>query len=613
MDTWDRQGRVAAARVEFLHGESPDTTGVPHLVAASWRRSRSAGVDVNRLSVDYSDDFDTASRLVRCARPVIDRLHEQVTELPLVIALTDNHARIVSRLDTSEQVRPIFDRINLAPGFGYAEESLGTNGVGSALESGQSISVVGAEHLHERLQMFACTGAPVVDPVSGRVEGVLDISSLSQHWSPLMHSLVRAAAHDIGRNLLVDRSQSQQALFETYVRTDARTRHAVFAFGGSVQMLNAQAQLSFTLAEQQSVRDHAGFIFRGRDRASDTLTLDTGKTTRIHGTRIVVGADVAGIVVVAELVDVEHVPELPIIADRVLPAPAALGDSTRSIASGLALSQGQAREGRSVGWRRAVESARLAMKQDRSLVVTGETGTGKFTLALELFHEVCPEGRSLSFDASSFDQHGYTDTDLDALLSGDSTLCVFRNIDELSTAGAQSMEQLLRRLVATDRCVYLVATLSSASTSEELPFRQVLAYFDHAVTLPPIRFRSEDMPTMVHRLLRDLAPERDTRADAAAMALITKYTWPRNLVQLREALSHALSQRPAGVLTAEDLPPYCYTRSLRQLSHLEQTERDAIINALQAYDGNRVKAAEHLGMSRSSLYRKLSRYAITAI
>ncbi len=89
---------------------------------------------------------------------MLDQLGADTADLPLIIALTDNRARIVQRLDTSRQVGRLLDRVNLAPGFVYAEGTMGTNGVGTVLESGRSCCVVGPEHFTENLQVFACTG-----------------------------------------------------------------------------------------------------------------------------------------------------------------------------------------------------------------------------------------------------------------------------------------------------------------------------------------------------------------------------------------------------------------------------------------------------------------------
>jgi transcriptional regulator of acetoin/glycerol metabolism len=613
MDRLERQVQIAVAREQLRQNTLADTSAVSEVIAASWRRSVSAGVDTGSLAVSFHADIDTASRLARCARPVIDRLHGETTDLALVIALTDNRARILSRVDTSAQAGTLFDGVHLAPGFEYTEGTLGTNGVGSTLESGQPVSIVGTEHFHEQLQAFACTGAPILDPVSGRVEGVLDLSLLTRHWNPVLHSLVRAAAQDISRNLLIDRSQSQQALFETYVRADARTRHAVLAFGASIEMANAAAQLAFTPQERSVIGDHARFVFANRHRASENLVLESGKAVRLHGTRIVVGTDVAGVVVVAEVKADSADARTPDIADRILPSPSASSNSSGTTHLPGLVAPFRTARSLTPAWRRAVDDVRSSVRERRPLLVQGETGTGKFTLVLEQFHAIRRAGRSLSFEASSFGAETYEDTDLDSLLAAEETLCVFRNIDELSTEGAQRLDGLLARLRDSGRNVQIAATLSDAAVDSGLPFRQVLAHFKAAVTVPPIRFRAEDIPDLVSETLHTLAPERGLQVDAAAMAVIRRYPWPRNLLQLREALAHAVGRRPAGTILREDLPAYCYSHPRRQLTTLEQTERDAIVSALQTTEGNRVKAAEFLGMSRSSLYRKIERFAITTL
>jgi len=60
----------------------------------------------------------------------------------------------------------------------------------------------------------------------------------------------------------------------------------------------------------------------------------------------------------------------------------------------------------------------------------------------------------------------------------------------------------------------------------------------------------------------------------------------------------------------KDLPPECRTVSRRLLSPLESMERDAIVSSLLDFNGNKVKAAESLGMSRATIYRKIHEYGI---
>ena len=292
-----RMLRVAAARADFLEFGGAGAAGVSEVVAASWERSQAAGVDVSRPEGAFTDQINTSSLLVRCAQPVLQQLEIDTVEMPMVIALTDSKARVVRRIDSSPAVARLLDRVHLAPGFDYSESTMGTNGIGTVFEAGKPVSVIGPEHFSENLHMFACTGAPVIDPITGRVEGVLDISTLSQAWSPLMHTLVKSAAKDIGHNLLLDRSQSQRAVFDTYVKVTSRSnRQAVFAFGDSVFIANPAAQQLFDADEQRMLKEHATFLMARKDRASDTLALPRGnRLVHIRGTRILAGTEVAGI------------------------------------------------------------------------------------------------------------------------------------------------------------------------------------------------------------------------------------------------------------------------------------------------------------------------------
>jgi transcriptional regulator of acetoin/glycerol metabolism len=69
-------------------------------------------------------------------------------------------------------------------------------------------------------------------------------------------------------------------------------------------------------------------------------------------------------------------------------------------------------------------------------------------------------------------------------------------------------------------------------------------------------------------------------------------------------------RRRAGNIEPEDLPPECRTVLRRILSPLESMERDAIVRGLLDAEGNKSRAAEALGMSRATIYRKIREYGI---
>lgn len=610
----ERRLRIAIARDDFLNSGHSHAEVVTEIVAASWKRSSSAGVDSATSQAIYYHDLDVSSRLMRCSQPIISRLSDETADMPMSIALTDSKARILSRSDTDKTIGTMLDDVSLAPGFGYNEESVGTNGIGTVFESGQPMYLVGPEHFHERLQPFACAGSPIRDPFTGRIEGVLDITCLSEYSSPLMHSLVRSAAHDIERNLFVDSSQCQQALFETFVRLDARTRGAVMAIGGTVMMGNAMAQSLFDPAEQLTIHEHARYLMISQGRPTDQIELSSGKTVRIRGTRIVVGNDIAGIVFAVSIVSESAPPayDLPVPEDRVVDLPTDKMDAIPTSA-GDDGPVSTLSEGLSPLWKRAIDDITIGFSDRGALLVMGEAGTGKFSLAAEAYQRAYAGGHSHIFEASDIERDRCREAEKDLSATTGPALFIFKNIDRLSAEGVASLDAFLVAIAESDKPVYVVATVSETHPGSDLPFRVLLAHFRKSVSVPPLRHRIEDLPILVSRVLANLTEHRGVTVSPAAMRVICRYAWPRNVRQLEEALESALLRRPVGEIQLADLPGFCQSSARRQLSGMEAGERDMIVNALRDAGGNRVRAAESLGIARSSLYRKLKVYGITSV
>lgn len=588
----ERTLRVAAAREDFLEVGPRGAVGVDRRIASSWERSVSAGVSADRLDATYHDDLDLESRLVRCAQPVIERIGADIIDIPVVIALTDPESRILYRHDCSSAVGRVLDRVCFAPGFGYGEGDVGTNGVGTVFKSGSPVTVLGPEHYTERLHAFACTGAPVLDPVTGRAEGVLDISCLMETWSPLLQSIARSAAVDISRNLLLDRTPAQVALFEAYVRADARGNRAVMAVSGHTTMVNRGAQASFSAEELQVIREHASFMLIRHERGTtDTIELSPGRSVRIRSSGVSTGSECAGAVLVLE--PSSHTSGV---------SPLRLPHMQPSKEIGRPDPDGA---GCSPAWLRArAETANAVIRQE-NLLVFGEPGVGKVALLADLFRRVHPQGRVIAVDVRQSLETSSIERD------GGPLMVVFRHLDRLER---DSVGSLLGILDGPSRASIsmVAATITGEEIALDHPAAPVLARFSRSVTLPPVRLRVEDLPLLIARELRDLAPHRQVRLSPAASRVLSSYHWPRNLHQLREALEIALRRRPVGEIQVEDLPGHCRTAPNRELSTIEAAERDAILAALRDCEGNRVLAAKALGMSRSSLYRKLRTYAIHA-
>ncbi|MGH4027215.1 MAG: helix-turn-helix domain-containing protein, partial [Pseudonocardiaceae bacterium] len=97
---------------------------------------------------------------------------------------------------------------------------------------------------------------------------------------------------------------------------------------------------------------------------------------------------------------------------------------------------------------------------------------------------------------------------------------------------------------------------------------------------------------------------------AEAMRVLMRNRWAGNIAQLYQTMCKVVANRRTGVITVADLPPECQASTRRVLTPLESIECDAIVQALLNVDGNKVRAAQQLGMSRATIYRKIRDYGI---
>ena len=130
------------------------------------------------------------------------------------------------------------------------------------------------------------------------------------------------------------------------------------------------------------------------------------------------------------------------------------------------------------------------------------------------------------------------------------------------------------------------------------------------IKLPPLRERREDIPLLVESFLsqsRAATGKAVKHVSSEAMRILLGYAWPGNVRELKSAVDFATLHCKPSVITAEDLPPEIIQATHPQVgvaSH--RNEKQRIVEALEAADGNRTVAARELGMSRATLYRRLA-------
>lgn len=303
--------------------------------------------------------------------------------------------------------------------------------------------------------------------------------------------------------------------------------------------------------------------------------------------------------------------------------------------------------GRSPTFRSMLELLSRVAPTDTSVLLLGETGTGKEMVA-RMIHDSSARGGApfVAVDCS-----GLTETLFESELFGHEkgafTGATQRKLGlvEAASGGTLFLDEVgdiplaqqvkLLRLIESNsyRRVGGVTPLRAdfrlvAATHRNLKqmvnegsFRSDLYYRISAfpVTVPPLRERRDDIPLLAESLLARLRPGRQFRFAPATRRMLMDYHYPGNVRELRNIVERASLLVPDDLIEPEHLPSevvawrserYSEAGKERAPPTLRTIERDSLAQALVEYRGNRRDLAQALGLSERTLYRKLREYGL---
>lgn len=282
-------------------------------------------------------------------------------------------------------------------------------------------------------------------------------------------------------------------------------------------------------------------------------------------------------------------------------------------------------------------------RTDANVLILGENGTGKELIARAI-HQ-----RSLRHDSSfvSVDMGAITETLFESELFGHKK-GAFTDaredrpgrfelankgtlfLDEIGNLSLSLQSKLLSALqsrqvtrVGSNQSIHVDIRLICATNMplhnmvKEGTFRQDLLYRINTVEIqvPPLCERVEDIPLLAQHYLNHYAKKyhkRVVRIDSNALDKLKRYAWPGNIRELQHSIERAVIMTDSETLHESD---FLLSRSLSSNTpndtlNLDDVERAAIAKALQLHNGNISKAAEELGLTRASLYRRMEKYGL---
>ena len=200
-------------------GTSPSI--VRDVIADSWARCMSAGVDPERAAPKILDQWDVNKRLEAhpLARqlPLIKSLLADTADAgQLVIALSDADGLLLWADGHRDALRRA-EKPHFRPGFLCSEDAVGTNAIGTALAMDHAVQIFSAEHFNRLLHTWTCAAAPIHDPESTAVLGALNISGSYRGAHPQSLALVAAVARAVESDLARDLARRDERLKAAYV------------------------------------------------------------------------------------------------------------------------------------------------------------------------------------------------------------------------------------------------------------------------------------------------------------------------------------------------------------------------------------------------------------
>jgi len=632
--------RVAQAReLQFEQGIRADSL-VASEVLDSWDRCCASG-----LAPDAGDRQSAVSqgvlreaserngRLIALSQPIIDTVSVQIRGSASTLLLADSSGLILRATGDADFLGRA-ERVALRPGADWSEAQRGTNAIGTVLAANRALEIVGGEHFLSRNSLLTCSAAPLCDP-AGRIIGVLDISGDYRAYQPHTLGLARMAAQWIEQRLF-ESDFANHLLLAFHPEPDyvGVLGEGLLAIRQDGAVLGANPAARALLGLRRSAVDDLSFgaLFeqplgrmvdaaRRQPASLFRLTMRNGLTlcARLRG-------------------------ELPPLATTASRTRAAAPLQRRPAPT---LEELSADDTVMAG---LVSRARRMLGHDIPILIQGESGAGKEMLARALhasgprsaqpfvalncaaIPETLIESELFGYEAGAFTGARREGAPGRIQQADGGTLF----LDEIGDMPLALQPRLLR--VLQERCITPLGGERTipvdlrlvCATHRQLrdevargTFRADLYYRINGLTLklPALRERS-DLPALVQRMLREEAGGRRCRVSAEVLQAFLHCTWPGNLRQLHNVLRVGVALLDEGEeeIRFEHLPDDLREELSSQPAQTPRTqtfsagvagtmlvdvERDAIRHALEEAGGNVSAAARRLGISRTTLYRKL--------
>ncbi|GAX90711.1 sigma-54-dependent Fis family transcriptional regulator [Effusibacillus lacus] len=598
-------------------------------VFESWKRCLTYRVNPRQkqtaiaLSQDELVEWAKKSNLYQISLPIVQHLADQISGTGHLVTLCDSQGKIIY-LQGDPKTLQKAEQMNFVPGADWSEASAGTNAIGTSIAIRQPIQIFSYEHFCEGCHPWICSSAPIHDPFTGQLLGVIDLTGPSDMAQPHSLGIATVTATAIQQSYREISLKTRHQLQTRFVQAVNQWKSdPVIVLDAALQIVNAVSGVSALF--QTGDLSHF-WSLPGIEVLKNALLNNNGEEEEVLLPLYQLKITVQNIAVDSERIGfLLHLQR------------SAQHHSSVSISCNFWSDI----IGESKAVKDIINKSQMVAPTNVPVLLTGESGTGKERfaqaihraslrhrapflaincgaipkelMASELFgYEPGtftggnPKGKAGKFEEANggtlfLDEIGEMPLDLQVFL-----LRVLQEKEVIRLGSSKPIPVDVRIIAATNQ--------NLTKLIEEGKFRADLYYRLNVVGLhlPPLRERKEDIPLLCDHFIRRCANKYGksvTGASAEVLSFFLEYHWPGNLREMENVIEHAVLFASGEWIQMTDLPHSLPPAvSNEEETPLELEEKRMLAQLIRETNGNLSEVARRCKIARTTLYRKMQKY-----
>lgn len=620
----------------MLENKVPDSNKVRSTILESWKRCQKFGVDPLQkqtpimIAKDKLMEEINQSKLYDVSLPIIEDLYKQINGTDHLITLGDHEGKIIY-LKGDYQTLNKAQQMNFVIGADWSEKSAGSNAIGTALAAEQPIQILSSEHYCQGVHPWVCSSAPIRDPRTKKILGIIDLTGPSTNAQPHSLGIVQNVSNIIEQNLFKNSYQIFNHLQTKYdeIKNKKTSAHVIILD----EMLNVvhadvacQELLHIkdwkNLWDNEQLKQLKKSLLRHPDEHEWEWDFSSLQL-KVFIRSITLNTEHVGFVLCIEKLYQYH----PSDPNKQIALKGVIGQSTEM--------------------KNVTQKVQVVADTNIPVLITGESGTGKEIFAHNIHLNsrrknnpfiaincgAIPENLITSelfgYVRGAFtggDPHGKKGKFEEA--NGGTLL-----LDEIGEMPLNLQVHLLRVLqekevmpIGSSKPISIDVRIIAATNNNleklvnEGAFRSDLYYRLNVVELylPPLSERQGDIPLLCQYFAKELAKTHGRIAptiDKKVLAFFNKYPWPGNIRELMNVMEYAILFSEENHIKIESLPKSILEKHKKSITHpedrftkLEIAEKEELVQLIRETNGNLSEVARRCNIARTTLYRRLNKY-----